>query len=136
MNDPRVDLSSLIRDIEQAPEGDRELDIRIVLAAIPYPRRVGLWISLEFGAPARCDYTRSLDAALTLAPAGLAWEVSTAGGPRARIGAYEGRARTAPLALAAAALRARLDALESAGRQSSFHPAAIEPRAAESRAAR
>ena len=112
------DLLALASEIEAAGSGSVELDIRIALAAEPYPRRVMLWLSLEAGVPARCDFTRSIDAALTLAPPATPWQVSTTRGPEAKVGGYEGRARTAALAVAAAALRARVAA---AGRPASHH---------------
>ena len=102
-----ADLLALASGLEAAGDGSRELDIKIALVAEPYPRRVGLWLSLEAGVPAHCAFTRSIDAALTLAPKAMPWQLSTRGGPEARVGGCEGRARTAALALAAAALRAR-----------------------------
>jgi len=104
------DLLALARELETADGGSVALDIKIALAAAPFPRRVKLWLSLEAGVPAHCDYTRSIDAALTLAPPATPWQVSTSSGPEARVGAHEGRARTAALAVAAAALRARVAA--------------------------
>jgi len=102
-----ADLLALASELEAAGEGSRELDIKIALVAEPYPRRVRLWLSLEAGVPAHCAFTRSIDAALTLAPKATPWQVSTLGGPEARVGGFKGRARTAALALTAAALRAR-----------------------------
>ncbi len=113
------DLLALASELEAAGDGSRELDIKIALTAEPYPRRVGLWLSLEAGVPAHCAFTRSIDAALTLAPTGTPWQLSALRGPEARVGGFEGRARTAALALAAAALRAR--AAAAAGAPASPH---------------
>jgi hypothetical protein len=104
------DLLELARELERAARGSRGLDIKIALAAEPYPRRVRLWISLELGAPANCDFTRSIDAALTLLPPAMPWQADTLDGPHAHVGTFEARARTVPLAIAAAALRARVAA--------------------------
>jgi len=101
------ELLALADELERAECGSRALDIKIALMAEPYPRRVGLWLSLELGAPVLCDFTRSVDAALTLLPPEATWQADTSRGPHVHVGAYEGRAQTVPLALAAAALRAR-----------------------------
>jgi len=102
------ELLALADEVERARRGSRALDIKIALTALPYPRRVGLWLSLEVGAPARCDFTRSIDAALTLLPPETPWRADTVQGAHARVGPYEARAHSVPLALAAAALRARV----------------------------
>ena len=86
----KPDLLALASQLETAGDGSRELDIKIALVAEPYPRRVGLWLSLEAGLPAHCAFTRSIDAALTLAPKATPWQVTTLGGPEARVGGSRG----------------------------------------------
>lgn len=97
----RAALLALADRCESATGPDRVLDSEISKAA--FPRRL-----------IPSPYTDSLDAALTLVPDHCSWDVGNCdpnGSPWACItrGAddYPGKAATAPLALLAAALRAR-----------------------------
>src|SRR6185312_14571589 len=133
---PMTDLTSLIRDLEAAKEGSRELDIQIDRLVRPHEyvpttlRPGDLSPPPGFG----CDalsldlhsaplYTRSVDAALTLVPArgddGLLWRIFLEqkplhSGPSwiaiVREHAKDGGdaiGYTAPLAICTAALKAR-----------------------------
>jgi hypothetical protein len=130
-------LSELIGILERAGEGSSELDALIggavfdgddrdALAAIRASR--GNDLKIEALARLPC-YTRSLDAALALVPAGWSWQVSVlyrneAPAPAIRAAAFheragmvltseycEAEAGTAPLALCIAALRVRCQSL-------------------------
>lgn len=112
------DLDTLIRDLEEATEGSRELDTAVTnwMWREKWGKKLPKDLSIE-------PYTTSLDAALTLVPEGWKWEIANhAGdddGPRAalwwgipaehndeikQIGAH---GNTPALALCIAALKAR-----------------------------
>ena len=126
-----ADLQSLIQKLEKATEGSAALNVEIWRLAAP--KRVARHRSdalaftskgateevkyeavrsrLERAAP---DFTRSLDAALTLVPEGWSWRVQSemGGVPFALVATLDERfpvsAATPALALCIAALRARL----------------------------
>ncbi len=111
-------MEDLIKSLEQAEQGSEALDKSIA-------RHLGFRIAATTGGPhimrqnddvASWDlprYSRSLDAALTLVPEGLCWEVQT--GPKiggaacvgTNCGPMDGVGANGALALCIAALRAR-----------------------------
>lgn len=113
------DLTKLLADLEAATEGSQGLEFKIAVAVDWHENGVSI---REFQAKLRWghashwqfpQWTRSLDAARTLIPEGLCWEVE--GGPKtggvAVIGTVngpmEGIAATPELALCIACLHAR-----------------------------
>jgi hypothetical protein len=105
-------LSNLISRLEAASEGSEELDVAITRATCGYKPTDPLWHTMEF--------TRSLDAALTLVPEGYGFVVSDADWKTARASVAwkntpadfdapyrDVRAATPALALCIASLRAR-----------------------------
>jgi hypothetical protein len=131
---PLMDRTDLIKRLEEAREGSRELDLDIALAidlkasggqprwdsvrdGVAQDGR-GRFTSDALGYVSQIPrYTRSVDAALTLVPEGHAWSVQFSASTRGEAWLYppdniEDRqfyaaAATAPLALCAAALKAR-----------------------------
>ena len=117
------DIRAAIEALEKATEGSEKLDVMICRALHGYAADEPLWHVLP--------YTRSLDAALTLVPAGWAWFVEQIGKPysegRARLWIPSARTQglqteninvdcaTPALALCLAALRARESAIEPEG---------------------
>jgi hypothetical protein len=101
MNQQRI--ADLIAQLKAASEGSQGLNIEISLLVLPQR-------SSEL---ALRDYTRSLDAALTLVPEGRAWVVRDLK-PGCYAAIFTGqdrgvaKAATVPLALCIAALRVRL----------------------------
>lgn len=106
-------MKDLIKKLEAATEGSRELDISILKQIMPYRRD-------RFHAIANLDkkhrYTTSIDAALTLVPEGFHWWLESGNeyGSNPHAGVYhkeneqqEGIAETPALALCIAALKAR-----------------------------
>ena len=99
-------MSELIERIEASSEGSRELDKKLCAIYLGHPVPLGCPIP---------RYTTSIDAALTLVPAGFDWRVGHyAGHPNAgavvatpEIEATRCDAATPALALCAAALKAR-----------------------------
>ena len=101
-------MVELIRDLEVATEGSRELDGRVLQAVYPKAeRRHASWyiddirIELE-------PFTTSLDAALTLVPEKCHWNVTGRNG--ARVGKVCASGATPALALCIAALKAQKEA--------------------------
>lgn len=104
-------IAGIIERLEKATEGSRVLDGLIAEGVFDYAVE---W-SVEIN-PQPCDqggnylpeFSRSIDAALTLVPERFGWDcgafanICTAG-----VGRYHARASTVPLALCIAALRAR-----------------------------
>ena len=109
----RATLEALLARVLEGSGPDRELDRAIAMALPPKARR-GMFV--------RRHYTGSLDAALTLVPEGWAWSVSGTVNRvyHARIAPHAGslktflgywfEAKSAPRALVAACLKARMEA--------------------------
>ena len=103
MTDPAT-LLALAERCEQAAEPNRELDAAIA--------RFLVLTGAEDIARSRYGwsyFTANLDAAVTLVPEGLGWMIM---GNAAKVGRLPSRGATAPLALCAAALRARAAAYD------------------------
>ncbi len=113
-------MDQLIAELEAAPEGSRKLDgplFRLhIMPGTDWEKNKGLWWPCETTFCERYEvrpYTTSLDAAMTLVPEGLCWEVEA--GPKigavacvgTRYGPMEGTGTTPALTLCIAALRAR-----------------------------
>jgi hypothetical protein len=92
----RATLIALAERCEQAAGPDRELDFAIA-AGVGWPDSPNLHQHAR-------RYTESLDAAVTLVPQGCGWMIM---GNAAKVGRLPSRGATSPLALCAAALRAR-----------------------------
>lgn len=126
-----ADLMELAAKCEAAAGPDRELDSAIVLALFDVDRGAkGGWCDARGTVPHPWNYTASLDAAMTLVPEGCVLAVTNcdADGKRpdfAKASAIVARdpdgqvgptvAATMPLALCAAALRARASSVQSGG---------------------
>jgi len=117
----RATLLALADRCEQAAGPDRELDAEIAWMLTAQDRKrlgapdlrreiwhAGLptpaWVLFENVSSFHPAYTASLDAAVTLVPEGWGWMMM---GNAAKVGRLPSRGATAPLALCAAALRAR-----------------------------
>lgn len=113
MSAPMAELDALIARLEAA-EGSRELDAQI--AALCAPTDDPRMASFENGRDYPDRYTTSLDAALTLVPDGMSTmldidperSICTVHGRTGLVEQAGAEARTAPLAVAAAALKARM----------------------------
>ncbi len=119
------ELAVLADRVEGLTEPDRATDAEIARVtrwlpdcinpeAYPgksYERVPPYWFSDAFGLP---TFTASLDAAMTLVPPDCEWQVGWAGNSDAHVGflpdgpLFDGYAKTAALALTAAALRTRI----------------------------
>lgn len=121
-----TDLTALIHKLEQAKEGSRELDYAIQSVFVGAENVVsetgseacGCWWDTKRKIFHAVPYfTSSLDAAMTLVPEGLAWTVSnrplakdhwaSVANPLHDDDGNPATAKTAPLALCLASLRAR-----------------------------
>lgn len=117
-------MQELIAKLEAATEGSRELDAEIAAAVYPFfaaGAKVaghpdpGLRQCKPWGRVRASDCTTSIDAALTLVPPDCDWLINGRGNyaqvweakETGRDGSWGARARTAPLSLCIAALRAR-----------------------------
>lgn len=130
---------NLISRLESAPEGNRELDAEIALRCFPesYTRKTpdsdtrngwvtGVLNGKPFASVEAPRYTTSLDAAMSLVPEGFVWQAMTdyGGYHQAAVSRHNGPfwtdtstiAATAPLALCAASLKARVSDNQDRGR--------------------
>lgn len=119
------DLQRLVERIEAASGPDRELDCRIWCAISGPTFDVAVAVVPDFSQWQAPFYTASIDAAMTLVPEGRSWELTkleSAGTAQAfiwnmkELGEGDGaEAKTPALALASAALRARITQEKSNG---------------------
>lgn len=112
-----MDIEDLIKELEEADFGSKDLDLKVAKVNNPnltdLPDYLAIWPSA---------YTTSVDAALSLVPGGWHWGVASidendifSGGFQAYVtpsmthfeGYQRGEAKTAPLAICIAALKAR-----------------------------
>lgn len=123
-------MDDLIKRLEEAREGSRELDAEILCAIDPHASLDGdgddVWYGIgldEDGGPwpRVHDYTTSIDDALTLVPEGWGYEISALPGEKVLVrpvkpcpdgsietmSRWHSHATSAALALCAAALKAR-----------------------------
>jgi hypothetical protein len=114
-----ADVAWMLTDPSKRRCGPPDMRRRVWHAGLPTPA----WADWESVASFHLHYTSSLDAAASLAPEGYSWRVESPGGyayvrrpADNTVHGYpkrEAYARTAALALTAAALRARLAEMEA-----------------------